>query len=147
MIANNECSSLAEFQAKYFLHRNARYAALTGGHRKDFGWHVLLKTIRPEWLKEGQHQGLTEIIPIPERMELDYLFRMRPKLHYGSAEKGLCALNCACCASFSCYQNIVLSFGLTFFSMLQLRGRRQARQSRRCSGDSDFWVPSTRPLQ
>ncbi len=29
----------------------------------------------PEWLKEG----LTEISPIPERMELDYLYRMQQK--------------------------------------------------------------------
>jgi hypothetical protein len=41
----------------------------------------------PEWLKEG----LSEITPIPGRMELDYLFRMRPKVDSGSAKRGLCA--------------------------------------------------------
>jgi hypothetical protein len=46
IIANNEYSS--EFRAKYFLYRNARYAALTGGHMKDFGWYELLKTMWPE---------------------------------------------------------------------------------------------------
>ena len=95
ILANNEYSS--EFREKYFLYRNARYAALTGGQRKDFGWYVLLKTMWPEWLKEG----LTEITLIPERMELDYLYRMRPKIDSGSAKRGLCALNCACSARFS----------------------------------------------
>ena len=111
IIANNEYSS--EFRAKYFLYRNARYAALTGENKKDFGWYVLLRTMWPEWLKEG----LTEITPIPERMELDYLFRMRPKVDSGSAKRGLCALNCACTARFSCNRNYVLSFGLVPFPL------------------------------
>jgi hypothetical protein len=74
IIANNEYSS--EFRAKYFLYRTARYAALTGEHRKDFGWYTRLTTMWPEWLKEG----LTEITQIPTRMELDYLYRMRPTI-------------------------------------------------------------------
>ncbi len=78
IIANNEYSS--EFRAKYFLCRNARYAALIGENKKDFGWYVLLRTMWQEWLKEG----ITEITLIPERMELDYLFRMRPKIDSGS---------------------------------------------------------------
>ena len=97
IIANNEYST--EFRAKYFFYRNSRYAALTGERRKDFGWYVLLKIMWPEWLKEG----LTEISPIPERIELDYLYRMQPKIRQapdsssriesGSAKRGLSALN------------------------------------------------------
>ena len=67
--ANNQYS--AEFLTNYFLYRNARYAALKAAQTKDFGWYVLLKKMWPEWLKEG----VTEISPIPMRMELDYLFR------------------------------------------------------------------------
>ena len=48
--ANNEYS--AEFRTKYFLYRNARCAALKAEQTKDFGWYVLLKKMRPEWLKE-----------------------------------------------------------------------------------------------
>jgi hypothetical protein len=51
IIANNEYSS--EFRAKYFLYQNARYAALTGENKKDFGGYVLLRAMWPEWLKEG----------------------------------------------------------------------------------------------
>ncbi len=78
IIANNEYSS--EFRAKYFLYRNAIYAAFTGENKKDFGWYVLLRTMRSEWPKEE----LTEITPIPEIMELDYLFKIRPKIDSGS---------------------------------------------------------------
>ena len=88
IIANNEYS--AEFRTKYFLYRNARYAALKAEQTKDFGWYVLLKKMWPEWLKEG----LTEISPIPMRMELDYLFRthsakyLDPEPPIGSSVKG-----------------------------------------------------------
>ena len=112
IIANNEYST--EFRTKYFLYRNARYAALTGERRKDFGWYVLLKTMWPEWLNEG----LTKISPIPERMELDYLYRMQQKIRQapdscldsGSAKTGLCALNYANSTSFHVISIYCISF-------------------------------------
>ncbi len=55
---------------------------------------------------------LIGITPNPERMELDYLFRKRPKIDFGSAKRGLCALNCECSARFSCNRNSMLRFGL-----------------------------------
>jgi hypothetical protein len=121
IIANNEYSS--EFRAKYFLYQNAGYAALIGENKKDFGWYVLLSTMWQEWLKER----LTKITPIPERMELDYLFRIRPKFDSGSVKRGLCALNCACSARFSCNRNNVLNFGLVPFPLCfwAVGGRRE----------------------
>jgi hypothetical protein len=82
----------------------------------------------PEWLKEG----LTEITPIPGWMELDYLFRMRPKIDSGSAKRGLCALNCACSVRFSCNRNNVLSFGLVPFPLgsCAVGGRRDNLEDR-----------------
>ncbi len=98
IIANNEYST--EFRTKYFLYSNARYAALKAGQTKDFGWYVLLQKMWPEWLKEG----LTEIYPIPMRMELYYLLRagsakhLEPKQPNGSSAKGTHPLHSACIA-------------------------------------------------
>ena len=125
IIANNQYTT--EFRTKYFLYRNARYAALTGGRRKDFGWYVLLKTMWPEWLKEG----LTEISPIPARMELDYLFRMDSKIRqaadsssridHGSAKRGQ-----ELASHLSIIRNITVRFKLIPFPRCScaVRGRR-----------------------
>jgi hypothetical protein len=51
----------------------------------QFGQVKTRKILDGEWLKEG----LTKINPIPERMELDNLFRMRPKIDSGSAKRGI----------------------------------------------------------
>ena len=141
--ANNEYS--AEFRTKYFLYRNARYAALKAEQTKDFGWYVLLKKMWPEWLKEG----LTEISPIPMRMELDYLFRthsakhLDPEAPIGSSVKGTSLSlpsHCAQPKHNSYFQLISFTHGSW---QRAVRGRRASLEAAEDKSDPRVqWQPS-----
>jgi hypothetical protein len=63
----------------YFQWRKERYNGLAVGRKRDNGWWNDLDSQKKwqEWFNDGKNEII--IVPIPERMELDYLF-MRPKV-------------------------------------------------------------------